>query len=206
MDEQSELNLYLFAGNSPINIVDRLGWYTYNNAKSILRREKNWPSLADELWNLRIDCSMQQRFNEWIAREQDDLKWLDSIPDCPDKICVVDGKPKDCDNGLWDKFTEADQQYHKGAKWCMRSSTFFGPSQQCCYDGKGDLITDAHSGAGTPDRYAPTIINLLYLLHYIHDVDPYFVALDLDDKKTGINFDAYIGVRPPSQGGGSCYK
>ena len=129
-----------------------------------------------------------------------------TIPDCPDKICVVNGQPKDCNNGQWEGIEEADQRYHYGAKWCMRSNTYRESGQQCCYNEQGELIRDARKGAGTPDRYAPAVLNGIYLMHYFHDVVPYYYALELDGDELGVNFDAYISVRPPNPGGGSCYK
>ena len=150
--------------------------------------------------------SKQQLFDEWVELERADTSWLATIPDCPDKICVVNGQPKDCNNGQWESIDEADQQYHKGAKWCMRSNTYRGAGQQCCYDKDGKLITDG-TGAGTPDRYAPAVLNGIYLMHYIHDVVPYYYALELDgDEEAGPHFLKYLQARPPSKGGGSCYK
>ena len=152
--------------------------------------------------------SKQQLFDEWVALEQADSKWLEKLPACPNAICIDEkGKPIDCDNGQWESIGEANQNYHKNAKWCMRSkSKFLESGQQCCYDEEGKLITSG-LGAGTPDRYAPALINAFFLLHFLHDVVPFFIALKLDkDKEGNPNLGAYLSVRPPSKGGGNCYK
>jgi len=92
----------------------------------------------------------------------------------------------------------------------MRSNTYFGPGQQCNYDASGQLITSG-LGAGTPDRESPSFINFLYTSHYATDVDTYFMAgkldgIDVTTGQLGPNLRKYLEVRPPDQGGGSCYR
>lgn len=66
-------------------------------------------------------------------------------------------------------------------------------SQQCCYDGKGKLITHG-TGAGTPDKKAPGYG------HQAEDVVPYRWAVECDGGKPGENVAKYLDVRPPNNG------
>jgi RHS repeat-associated protein len=210
IEEAGGANLYLFVGNSPINAADPLGLYTINNAWNSLISQGVTPATPGyfdpmtQQW-IPAQYSDQQLYNEWVALEQADAGWLSNIPDCPDKICVANGQPQDCDNGQWKSLGAASQTFHPGASWCMRSDTSSGPGQQCCYDSQGDLITSG-LGAGTPDRQAASFWNGIFLNHYFHDVAPFNIAWQLDGGALGPNLSAYLAVRPPSQGGGSCYQ
>ncbi len=203
MKEADNKNLYLFVRNSSVNVADWLGCYTLDDAENSLKKKKIPPDFSGLIFDKYSD---QQKFNEWIVLEQTDSSWLATIPDCPDKICVVKGMPKDYDNGQWESIGNADQKYHKGAKWCMRSTpSSRGAAQQCCYNKDGELIKSG-LGAGTPDRQAAAIKNDFFRNHYKNDVVPFKTAYKLDGKTEGTNVRAYLRVRPPSQGDGSCYK
>ena len=210
IEEIESENLYLFVENSPDNLSDWLGWYTLGDAEDSLRK-KGTPPAYPGYWNPYTGqwvigvYSGQQLFNEWVVLEKADSSWLATIPNCPDKICVVNGQPKDCNNGKWESIDEASKKYHPGASWCMRSKTSSGSAQQCCYNEEGDLVKSGIS-AGTPDRHAAVFLNGLYLKHYFHDVAPFEIAYRLDGESEGANILAYLSVRPPNQGGGSCYK
>ncbi|WP_161949926.1 hypothetical protein [Desulfofustis glycolicus] len=133
--------------------------------------------------------------------EKNDRSWLNGLAECPDKICLSgDKEPINCDNGEWSDCSEPSPKHHPyPTKWCMRSSNLTGPGQQCCYTKDGDLIKEGLA-AGTPDRYTGKWQNTA-THHYLHDVETYNLAVELDRAESD-----YLDVRPPSQGGGSCYK
>ncbi len=84
-----------------------------------------------------------------------------------------------------------------------RSKTYIGPGQQCCYDAQFKLLTDPESQRwpGSADRYAPSLLNGFYVLHYLHDVLPYQWAEDLGEEAIR----EYFKYRPASAGvEGSC--
>lgn len=147
--------------------------------------------------------SRQERFDLWYEQELNDKDWLAKIPECPSEIPVHNGKPMDCDSKVWDGFTKASEEFHPGTKWCMRSKSFDGHAQQCCYDENGKLATMG-LGAGTPDRQRASFLNGVWLRHYFEDVEPFKIARDLDGGVLGDNLEKYLEVRPPSQGGGAC--
>ena len=202
IQEEGGYNLYGFVRNGPANEVDALGLYTLGDAKSSLRKRG-----VKELGFFfggnagHVIYTETQIFDEWLRLEELDAGWLNSIPECPDKICIENDEPKDCDNGDWGSLGGAG--LHEGAKWCMRSKTFSGSAQQCCYNEKGELRTDLPA-AGTPDRVAAGFLGTLGAVvgrgHYGHDVDPYFLS-----ERLGRISD-YGAARPSSKGGGSCYK
>lgn len=212
IEERGGDNLYVFVNNNAINLFDAYGLYTLRNARVQLvkdgvdklgRRSVGGGPYAPSTYELFY--TDKQIFDQWVVIEQADTGWLNGLSDCPDKICVENGQPKNCDNGQWKSLGSASQTFHPGASWCMRSDTSSGSGQQCCYDKQGDLITSG-LGAGTPDRQAASARNGLYLNHYNHDVAPFNIAWDLDGGILGLNLSKYLAVRPPSQGGGSCYK
>jgi RHS repeat-associated protein len=196
IEEEGGINLYSFVGNDPLNFYDYLGFYTLGDAVDSLE-EQGVERLGRNSRGRRV-YSGTQTFDEWLSLELDDTGWLSDIPECPDKICVENGEPVDCDNGDWNDLSDASQTFHLGASWCMRSIEFGDSAQQCCYDSNGDLMTELLA-AGTPDRVAASFGNSIYLGHYGHDVAPYNLSVDLD--RVG----DYGSARPPSQGGGSCY-
>lgn len=206
------IGLYLFVDNSATSSIDAFGLYTINNAWNSLINEGVMPAISgyyDPLSGMYVPASYsdQQLFDRWVELESNDANWLTQIPDCPDRICVADEEPVDCTNGDWKSLGAADQTFHPEAKWCMRSDTSSGPGQQCCYDEKGKLRKSGLA-AGTPDRQAASFWNGVFLNHYFHDVKPFNIAWDLDggNGDLGANLQAYLDVRPPSQGGGSCYQ
>ncbi len=195
----------LYRGYFVPGAVDPLGLVTLGAATRSLQRKGVRGQCTSSISHggqiheeIPVYCD-SQIFNEWIALELANTAWLSNIPDCPDKICVVDGVPNQCDNGQWNSLGEASQTFHPGAKWCMRSKEFSGSAQQCCYDESGDLMT-ALPAAETPDRYAAGFFNGVYLLHYWHDVQTYNLAVRLGRLAD------YGRVRPPSRGGGTCYE
>ena len=200
IEERGGMNLYGFVNNDGVNRWDTLGLYTLPGAEQNLRNRgvKGEGGLIPGGAGAEL-YTRTQVFDEWLRLELADAGWLNDIPDCPDKICVKGGEPKDCDNGEWNGLGEASQTFHPGAKWCMRSKEFGDSAQQCCYDENGDLMTDLPA-AGTPDRVASSFWNGLYGGHYSHDVQPYNLAETLGRVSD------YGKARPPSQGGGSCYK
>ncbi len=211
--ENGGYNLYSFVNNDAVNQRDYLGLYTLGDAKNSLSKkgvEKDgfeWTGNAGH-----HVYTPTQVFNEWLVLEKADAAWLNGIPDCPDKICVIDGKPKNCDNGDWGELTNDRfvKKFHPNADYCMRSRVFGESAQQCCYelsdDGKWLKLRKSGESAGTPDRVAATgvlgsIWNFLADSGHIgHDVTPFNQA-----KALG-RINDYLNVRLPSQGMGKCYE
>jgi RHS repeat-associated protein len=204
-------SLYQYVNSNPITGIDPRATYTLGQAEASLCEEecgdiKSGRARSRCMRRCKEDLSDKEVFKEWHRLEEQDQGWRNNIADCPDEICISNGEPVDCNNGQWESIIEASQRYHPNATWTMRSNTYQGPGQQCNYDSKGDLITSGLE-AGTPDRQAPSILNSVYLGHYRHDVAPFNRAWALDGgPPAGKNLKAYLEVRPPSQGGGSCYK
>jgi len=151
------VNLYRYCNNSPVDNIDILGFVTLHGALNSLGDRGIKPE--GPLWSY----TEKQIFNEWHRLEQLSTDWKNDVIECPDKIklCYIsigegveEAKPVDCDNGKWSSLTPADQNYHPGAAWCMRSNTNTTSGQQCCYDADGELIKKGIA-AGTPDRKAP---------------------------------------------------
>ena len=203
IDERGGDNLYVFVDNNCISLTDRLGLYTIQEAVGSLKTKGVVPAGNPNPLNpagTGNDYSDTQKFDEWLLLESGDTSWLSSLPDCPDKICVKDGKPQNCDSSQWGSLTTAGG-LHEGSDYCMRSKG--GPSgQQCCYslseDGKSLELETSLPSAGTPDRVAATAANGLFTGHYSHDVEPYEFAQRLN------RIGAYGQARPPNQGGGTC--
>jgi len=199
IEERGSANLYEFIDNNSINLTDKLGLYTIQEAVASLRQKgvtpEGLPNPLDPPGTPNYSDS--QKFGEWLILEAGDTGWLGGIPDCPDEICVEGGKPKNCNNGQWGSLGAADQDYHPGADYCMRSKQ--GASrQQCCYKRSGQdklKLIPSGDGAGTPDRVAAGGLG-----HYSHDVEPYNFAKQLNRTSD------YRTARPLSQGGGSCYS
>jgi hypothetical protein len=201
IEERGGADLYGFVGNGGINNVDTLGLYTLSAAEQSLRNRgvSGGTGLTPGEPGKLASYTQTQVFDEWLRLELSDSGWLNNIPDCPSKICVLNVGPVDCNNGDWDDLEKANQEFHPGAKWCMRSKEFGESAQQCCYDEFGEIMTDLPA-AGTPDRVAASIGNGFYLGHFRHDVAPYYWAEQLGRVAD------YGIVRPPSKGGGSCYE
>lgn len=132
--------------------------------------------------------------------------WVDTLDSCP---CTIGVPPTNPDRKKWTTPSPADPTYHPGAAHCMRSRNpgkdwrgvepgwrnwdpVTSPGQQCCYDSKGNLITDG-PGAGTPDKIAP-IGPIPAWDHWDNDVAPFNWC-----KSAGM-LDKYLEVRPPNNG------
>lgn len=51
---------------------------------------------------------------------------------------------------------------------------------------------------GIKNVYAPSFFNLLWLLHYMSDVEPFLLAKRLDERNGGVFFlQRYLELRPP---------
>lgn len=102
--------------------------------------------------------------------------WYEYLPCCPNTIREMESKY----GGIYEEDGRGAKLvancFHKGAATCYRSDPYvyssrYSPSvktetkttryhgQQCCYDRKGDLITNG-TGAGTPDFFAPLAGNV----------------------------------------------
>jgi hypothetical protein len=172
------VNLYAMVKNSAPNSMDYLG-----------------ADILDGNWTKEDSCRVVA---EWHKKEvNSDSSWLDSIPDCPDKLCMKDGKPLPCEGDEWTEPEKASQKFHKGSSYCMRS-TSKGSGQQCCYDSEGNLNKNGEK-AGTPDKVLPNGVGGV-LGHYFSDVDIYSFAQHCGEE--GLR--KYREARPPSQGGGKC--
>jgi RHS repeat-associated protein len=202
IEEEGGVNLYAFVGNDGINHRDALGLYTLENAQRELSERGVEPDLPSRVvppgYRIPGAYSNTQLFDEWLRLERADTAWLGTISECPDKICVINGEPKNCDVGGWSGLSEASQRFHPGADYCMRSEG--GASgQQCCYKKTDDPnwleLIKSGVAAGTPDRIAAGGLG-----HFNHDVATYTMSERLG--RTG----DYLSVRPPSQGGGECYE
>ena len=186
IEEQGGVNLYCFVGNNPISYWDILGFIGYRQA---LKQE--WHRQLDEVplyerWLVAFwesawlnTLSLEAKFNIWYeADKAEGTAWLNNLPNCPDCIKIgADGKPEKCTNGQWSEITPADQKYHPGAKWAMRSNELWGLDigfqQQCTYDKDGFLIKSGPI-AGTPDKSAGNVLSgvifgLSYYKQWIDD-------------------------------------
>ncbi|MFI4916195.1 MAG: RHS repeat-associated core domain-containing protein [Phycisphaerales bacterium JB060] len=156
---------------------------------------------TESLWQCAQQCD--RKWNRYQpSTEDEDLcknwhvietfrgtEWADTLPPCP---CNIGVPPQNPVERMWKDPSEADQRYHPGAKWCMRTKglPYREEGQQCCYDASGDLITSGQ-GAGTPDLWSPNEpIDLERHLHY--DVRPFEAC-----RRAGL-LDLYFEVRPPN--------
>src|SRR5262249_7542987 len=136
---------------------------------------------------------------QWaLYEEKRGSEWLKRLPSCP---CDIGSPPKKPPLFLWLDVEPADQKYHPGATWCIRSipGEIYAPGQQCCYDNQGKLITHGEA-AGTPDVVAPylwgsgTGTPISPILHYWQDVRSFEMC-----KSAGM-LDIYLKYRPPNNG------
>ncbi len=117
------------------------------------------------------------------TNEQVDVSWLMYLPACP---CINPDLNGIKTNDGWAKDRGNIQKNHSGATECFRSYPYVKTSegksgQQCCYDEKGNLITQG-TGAGTLDKVSPCSgeksngnmkVKLSILIgHFINDVKP----------------------------------
>jgi len=204
IEENGGLNLYRFVENNSINDVDLFGEYTLGYAKySLCSKRCSNTNLFLRKYCVDIcilKLSKTEIFEEWLILEKNDTSWLSGLKNCPNEICVINKTPANCNNGQWDKLDKPNPKHHPyPTEWCMRSSNVLGSGQQCCYNIKGKLVKKGLA-AGTPDRYTGKWQNTA-LLHWLHDVDTYDLAVELGRAKND-----YLTVRPPNQGGGKCYN
>ena len=233
IEEQGGVNLYCFVGNNPVSKWDRWGLIGYNQAlrqewnrqlSEIPWYERIRVRLFEKQW--RAALSPEAKFYIWYeADKAEGTAWMDNLPNCPDCIKIgSDGKPENCTNGQWSEIQELEENnfYHPGAKWAMRSNELWGfesgVQQQCTYDKHGYLIKSGMA-AGTPDKgtgnvwgYTKHYGKVLFIdhnggssEHEDQDVIPFEEALELDGGEEGFYVKKYLELRPPNQGGGSCY-
>ncbi|MBR3921926.1 MAG: hypothetical protein IKJ45_02345, partial [Kiritimatiellae bacterium] len=153
-------NLYGFCGNSAITTSDIRG---------------------QGFWQEKDMC----KCNQWLTEAVKDLKWLLSLPNCPCKLAFDKSNRPIRPKGWPSMDNPADQTYHPGARYCIRSSPVGHARQQCCYDEKGALITWG-GGAGTPDKESDLF------KHKANDVNPYYIC--------GKSWKLYNFARPPNNG------
>ena len=141
----------------------------------------------------KVEMTDEEKFMEWY-RANKDLSWIDSLPACP--CCLEHHNGTFLSPGAgWGR--PVQNSLHPGSSVCIRTDTYIGAGEQCCYDKDGRLITRGQ-GAGTPDKYAPSFFNLLWLLHYMSDVEPFLLAKRLDERNGGVFFlQRYLELRPP---------
>ncbi len=141
----------------------------------------------------KVEMTDEEKFMEWY-RANKDLSWIDSLPACP--CCLEHHNGTFLAPGAgWGR--PVQNSLHPGSSVCIRTDTYIGAGEQCCYDKDGRLITRGQ-GAGTPDKYAPSFFNLLWLLHYMSDVEPFLLAKRLDERNGGVFFlQRYLELRPP---------
>lgn len=126
----------------------------------------------------------EQIFNEWLFLELDQGPWWNSLPECPEQLCILDdGKAENPDSKVW-----SDPNvnfiggivlsiFHPGSEFEIRtiSGAAGAPhGNQCTYDKKGKLIEDIPA-AGTADLYGPNNPGG-FSKHQDHDVATYKLA------------------------------
>ncbi len=222
------MHLYVVLRNEPICSQDYYGLYNLDDAKQSLMNNGVVPAIPATPGGIftpgtPAQYSDQQIFDEWVRLERNDMAWLDALPECPDKICIVHScilwilcrddakipdRPEWTDH--WGGFGNGPTKTfpgHAGATWCMRSKKKDGHGQQCCYDSDGELLSDASDeyAPGTPDRSHWTRV-VGANSHNNVDNQPFLLADRLDGGNFGQNNLEYHSVRPPSQGGGASLR
>jgi hypothetical protein len=153
------------------------------------------------------------KFDLWYEKEKEIAGWWESLPPCPKRLCVENGKPqkpKKDDNKWKDPKipSYAELALHPETEWSMRSVTDSnGHANQCTYyveNGEAKLFLTLPS-AGTVDWREEATFP-----HYLHDVEPIYMANYLDNnvkmslwpwspsisKNIGTNMKKYFEVRP----------
>jgi RHS repeat-associated protein len=184
--DAEDSNLYRYLADTPTNLTDPEGLRElpgprYDPFKSKVDTEDD--TTKNKRWCL-----------QWAADQEKASKaWLNNIPSCPCTLCSQNGKPVNPDPSIWRDPTEANQDYHPGGVWDIRSQpNKDGNGQQCIYDKNFKLITHGPA-AGTPDIVAP--VGLLGLRgHYLYDVIPFYWC-----SRAGM-LDVYLKYRPPNNG------
>jgi YD repeat-containing protein len=115
----------------------------------------------------KIDTVDLIALTSWLLRECKDVPgdWVNQLPACPCAVGIHFRAADRCfemckkihDDGWQDDWFISMGHYHAAACWCIRSKpptpirgSEYRARQQCCYDGKGNLITSG-DWAGTPD-------------------------------------------------------
>ena len=174
------MNLYAGPAN-PLAHYDKLGREIYIVSPGTLPVD------------IYVEMTDEEKFMKWY-RENKDLSWIDYLPACPCCLKRRNGKFLTPGTG-WGR--PVHNSLHPGSSVCIRTDTYVGAGEQCCYDKDGRLITRGR-GAGTPDKYAPSFFNLFWSLHYVSDVEPFSIAKRLDKSKGGVFFlQRYLELRPP---------
>ena len=137
----------------------------------------------------------QAKFNMWYNRNRD-LLWTEPLPECPCRISKSGWGYWLAPSDKWEKPTTWLHGYHKGATACMRSkSNTKGHANQCCYDDKGNLITEG-SGQGSSDVAPGGLLGGTVGKHKHEDMNPADWAEFLDGNQWGCFSRAYLNVRP----------
>jgi hypothetical protein len=175
------INTFGYVSADPLTNIDRFGLYTIGDAASSLRRR----GITRDSFRVRMRY-LERLFDEWLALERKDQRWLDELPSCPDEL-VCDGNDE-----VWEDATEVGwllSWLHPDAEWEMRSKPTAGDhSSQCMYDNMRRLIrsipaagsADYHSCPNPP--FCPG--------HSSHDLEPFVLARRLD------RIHDYYDVRP----------
>ncbi len=158
LGEDESDNLYSFALNDPIELIDTDGRWIWPFKRDPEKKKKK----------------AKKKCDKWIEEELNDMDWIDDLPDCPNKLTKC-GDEWDKPEGDWSSPHAASPKFHPGADTCVRSTNNKGgPGQQCCYDSDGGLLSynpdgKPNPGAGTPDERAPEG-PIDTIGHYIKDV------------------------------------
>jgi RHS repeat-associated protein len=189
--EKGGLNLYGFVLNDGVNKIDFHGKYTLGDAKSSICNDycKNASGVfsaycLDTCYKGLVD---KEIFAEWLTLEKGNTSWLEEVKriPCPKKLCISKGKPQNPDSTRWKDPGSANSE-HSPAVYEMRSlPTAGGHANQCCYDGKGKVMTGIPAG-GTADYVSHGFGSG----HFFHDLQPWWLA-----KKLYRQWD-YYSVRP----------
>jgi len=152
----------------PAHYIDGSSLYAYGNSNPLSKVDPTGQSAV-----AAACCTV------W-ANNNRDTSWTEDLPDCPCNLALDSNRqpgygrdPGQLDPDTWGMPGDANQQYHPGARWCVRSQAIPGidAGQQCCYDQDGGLITHG-DGAGTPDRRAPGDSPIEAGPHFFSDVLP----------------------------------
>jgi RHS repeat-associated protein len=194
-------NFYIYAFGSPNNLIDPFGLFTLSGAAfSHYERMNPKPTGHDftsiQIWiNQRAKWYAQltenQVFDLWLTAERSQKGWWETLPKCPEKLCInKDKEAVNPNNNDWrnpEKSGIITKRFHPGSAFEMRTKGKLGPhGNQCTYDESGMLITTLPS-AGSADLYSPSSD---FIKHQAHDVRPYKLA-----EKLGRTTD-YFSVRP----------
>jgi RHS repeat-associated protein len=215
-------SMYQYVRSSPAGRVDTYGLTSSGNpsvapdlGSAISQCDPSWDgvpakciskcrenSSIQDFFECRNECyESMRKFQQWY-RQNEDLRWTESLPPCPCKASVACSP----DPSKWEKPTTKLHNYHDGAEFCMRSKPvkvgFETHANQCCYDSGGRLITHG-SGSGSADK-APAQPSTV-IPHHEKDVYPANWAEKLDGGEWGCFSEAYLKVRP-QVGSSKCAK